>query len=235
MSQLRKITLRVDEIEYDILTEYCWNNRISPSDVFRKFIRDHLDTKKITIKGSSYETLIQRICGRTQHSPLFVERILIKYHENWKLQAQALFRVSDARLETATCLEDILDDKEPNYENLAVAISKSTGYRPTQVEKILKRYPHNIELQFLELFRALQPRIEGERKVSLKIGDNRQIFDLTSLDELSREVHNELRQTLPTEFDIARLTELIDKSGQEELPSDKDFNTWLQSMKAKNE
>ena len=230
---MRKLTIRMDIVEYDILNQYCWNNHTSPSDVIRKMIREQLDVEdKIPFVS---QDLILRISGKTRHSPLFVEKILNKYRGNWELQAQALFRTSPARLATAKCLEDILDDKEPDYDNLAIAISTSTGYRPIQVERVLKRYPLNIELQFLELFRALQPRIEEPGRVSLKIGNNRMGYDLNSLDELAQAVKASLAQTLPTEFDVARLTKLIDNSNQDEMPSDQDFEAWLKNLDVNEE
>jgi len=224
------MVIRVDDIEYGIINQYCWEAQLSPSDVIRTMIRSLECVEDETIVT---DDLIIKIASKTRHSPLFVETTLRRYRNNWKLQAQALFKVDRSRLETATCLEDILDDKEPDYTELAVTLSTSTGYAPMQIERVLKRYPHNIEAQFLELFRALNPRIEEPGRVTLQIGDHRIAYNLNSLDELAAEVQLALSQTLPTEYDVARLTKMIDDADQSKMPSDQDFESWMKAMEPK--
>jgi len=224
--------LRMDEIEYNMFTQYCWEVQLSPSDVLRTFIRS-LETAEETTEIT--DELVLKIAGKTRLSPMFVENTLHRYRSSWKLQAQALFKPSPARLATATCLEDLVDDKEPDYTNLAVILASSTGYAPMQIERVLKRYPLNIEAQFLELFRALNPRIEEPGRVTLQIGDHRIAYSLNSLDELAAEVQLALSQTLPTEYDVARLTKMIDDADQANMPSDQEFGVWLENMEKEKE
>lgn len=227
---LRKITIKLDEITYNILATYCFNNVVSPRGIITRLINDYLDDETIEQQRQVSEELLLKICGKTGHNPLYVEKILRRFHDNWRLQAQTLFRPSMAKLEAAESLNDFIEEVEPCYDEIILKIAEATGYSPSYILTILKRYPSNLELQFMELFRALRPQIEENNQVSILIESKRIMFNLISLDEFAAEVKIKLQRTLPTELDVARLTDLIESTGKDELPSDKDFEDWLKTL-----
>jgi len=210
------MTIRIGDLERDLLMKHCSMLRSSPSEFINQLIREHI----IKADPGYTEDEISAIAAKTGHTPGYVEKVLEKYRDNWKLQVQTLFRPSRARLSVAKGLQEFIDEKSPDYSELSVAIAQATGFRPTMIERILRHYPDNIELQVLELFKALSPRIEPDGSVTLKIQGGYSTYPLNSLSEFANLVRNDIQKLLPTEFDVARLTEMIN---DHELPSEQSF------------
>lgn len=219
---MKKMTIRISDFEHSLLHEHCRAHGITLSDFVCQAVRSII----ILAEPEYSDATILQIAKKARRTPMFVERILNKYPGNWKMQVQGIFMPSSARISASTCLEDFLKTSDPDFTTLAVTVATATGFGPIRVERILKKYPLNIELQILELFRALEPRIEAPGEVSLKIGDSRNIYPLNSLDDFAKRVHTDIQQTLPTDFDVARLTKLIEEE-QDDMPSNKDFGEWL--------